>query len=243
MDGQQTMVLNDGIIVNKEIPVILKRAAAKIRISLNYVNGYTPLENNIPYKKLMNYAADGAAIAQGTLVVSDLQSMSSFTEQNTGAGYNGQIILYSYANDWTKDTNRETYVLINVPVKNAEGTTTTQNYYRIPVNYRLPNGSTGQTESLYKLERNHLYDIQVKHRQEGDTVRIPPSSHGCRIHHTGLDNSRNTGINRGYQLYLRKRHQDINAEQYPVHHDFPVVNARCGNQQDYRKRSDGCQRR
>lgn len=169
MDGQQTMVLNDGIIVNKEIPVILKRAAAKIRISLNYVNGYTPLENNIPYKKLVNYAADGAAIAQGTFVVSDLQSMSSFTEQNTGAGYNGQIILYSYANDWTKDTNRETYVLINVPVKNAEGTTTTQNYYRIPVNYRLPNGSTGQAESLYKLERNHLYDIQVNIDKKGDT--------------------------------------------------------------------------
>lgn len=76
MDGQQTMVLNDGIIVNKEIPVILKRAAAKIRISLNYVNRYTPLENNIPYKKLVNYAADGAAIAQGTLVVSNLQKVS-----------------------------------------------------------------------------------------------------------------------------------------------------------------------
>lgn len=42
MDGKHTMVLNDGIIVNKEIPVVLKRAAAKIRISLNYVNGFTP---------------------------------------------------------------------------------------------------------------------------------------------------------------------------------------------------------
>lgn len=51
MDGKHTMVLNDGIIVNKEIPVVLKRAAAKIRISLNYVNGFTPIDNNIPSKK------------------------------------------------------------------------------------------------------------------------------------------------------------------------------------------------
>lgn len=51
MDGKHTMVLNDGIIVNKEIPVVLKRAAAKIRISLNYVNGFTPINNNIPSKR------------------------------------------------------------------------------------------------------------------------------------------------------------------------------------------------
>lgn len=169
MDGQQTMVLNDGIIVNKEIPVVLKRAAAKIRISLNYVNGYTAPDATIPSKKIVNYAADGASIAQGTVVASELQSMDSFTEQTTGAGYNGQIILYSYANDWTKDTNRETYVLINVPVKDAGGTITTQNYYKIPVNYRLPDGSTVETESLYKLERNHLYDIQVNIDKKGDT--------------------------------------------------------------------------
>lgn len=29
MDGKQTMVLNDGVVINKEIPVVLKRAAAK----------------------------------------------------------------------------------------------------------------------------------------------------------------------------------------------------------------------
>lgn len=55
MDGKHTMVLNDGIIVNKEVPVILKRAAAKIRISLNYVNGFTPIDNNIPSKKITRW--------------------------------------------------------------------------------------------------------------------------------------------------------------------------------------------
>lgn len=169
MDGKHTMVLNDGIIVNKEIPVVLKRAAAKIRISLNYVNGFTPIDNNIPSKKMVNYAASGSSIADGSVNAPTLQSMNSFTEQNTGAGNSNQFILYSYANDWTKDTNRESYVLINVPVKDADGNTTTQNYYKIPVNYRLSDGSTGQTENLYKLERNRLYDIRVNIDKKGDT--------------------------------------------------------------------------
>ena len=169
MDGKHTMVLNDGIIVNKEIPVVLKRAAAKIRISLNYVNGFTPIDNNIPSKKMVNYAASGSSIADGSVNAPTLQSMNSFTEQNTGAGNSNQFILYSYANDWTKDTNRESYVLINVPVKDADGNTTTQNYYKIPVNYRLSDGSTGQTENLYKLERNRLYDNRVNIDKKGDT--------------------------------------------------------------------------
>lgn len=169
MDGKQTMVLNNGVVINKEIPVVLKRAAAKIRISLNYINGYTSIDNRIPSKKMVNYAASGSSIADGNIDIPNLQSMNSFTEQNTGAGNNNQFILYSYANDWTKDTDRETYVLINVPVKDAGGNTIDQNYYKIPVNYRLPDGSTNQAESLYKLERNRLYDIRVNIDKAGDT--------------------------------------------------------------------------
>lgn len=169
MDGKQTMVLNDGVIINKEIPVVLKRAATKIRISLNYMNGYTSIDNRIPSKKMVNYAASGSSIADGNIDIPNLQSMNSFTEQNTGAGNNNQFILYSYANDWTKDTDRETYVLINVPIKDAGGNTIDQNYYKIPVNYRLPDGSANQAESLYKLERNRLYDIRVNIDKAGDT--------------------------------------------------------------------------
>lgn len=169
MDGEQTMVLNDGIIANKEVPVTLRRAAAKIRITLNYVNGFTPLDGETPSKKIVNYAADGSSIAQGAVIPTQLQTMNSFTARNTGAGYKDQFILYSYANDWTKDTNRETYVLVNVPVKDADNHPITQNYYRVPVNYRLPDGTAGQEENLYKLERNHLYDILVNIDKQGDT--------------------------------------------------------------------------
>lgn len=169
MDGKYTMILNDGIVVNKEVPIILRRAAAKIRINLNYVNGFSPMDGETPSKKIVNYAVNGSSISEGNISTPDLQSMNTFTELNTGAGYNGRIILYSYANDWTNDPGKETYVLINVPVKDADNNTSTQNYYKIPVNYRLPDGSTDQAESIYKLERNHLYDILVNIDQKGDT--------------------------------------------------------------------------
>lgn len=168
MDGKYTMVLNDGTVVNKEIPVVLRRAAAKIRISLNYVNGYSPMNDKTPSKKMVNYAVNGSSIADGDISNPNLQNMNTFTEQNTGAGYNDQFILYSYANDWTNDPGKETYVLINVPIKDADNNTSMQNYYKIPVNYRLPDGSTDQAESIYKLERNHLYDIRVNIDQKGN---------------------------------------------------------------------------
>ena len=75
MDGKQTMVLNDGVVINKEIPVVLKRAAAKVRISLNYINGYTSIDNRIPSKKMVNYAASGSSIADGNIDIPNLQSI------------------------------------------------------------------------------------------------------------------------------------------------------------------------
>lgn len=38
----------------------------------------------------------------------------------------------------------------------------THNYYRIPVNYRIPlDENDKSTETFYKLQRNYLYDISV----------------------------------------------------------------------------------
>lgn len=90
------------------------------------MNGFTPLDGETPSKKLENYAAGGSTIAQDAVVATDLQSMSAFTPRNTGAGSDEQFILYSYANDWTNDVSRETYVLVNVPVKDAGNTAIAQ---------------------------------------------------------------------------------------------------------------------
>lgn len=169
MDGVRTMVLNDGLIVNKEIAVTLKRAAAKIRVTPRMTNGYSLADDAFISKKLVNYASAGSLIADGNLTDPALKEMTGFTEQNSGAGNNNQMIVYSYANDWNKEVSKETYLLINVPLKDAQGAVYMQNYYKVPVNYRLDASGT-DNPSLYRLERNNLYDITVMIDKQGATT-------------------------------------------------------------------------
>jgi len=173
MDGLHQMILNDGVVANKIVPVTLKRAAAKIRVSMNYANGFSLMDNGIVTKKLIQYATNGSLIADGNQVTPDLQTLGTFTNQNSGAGNSNYIIMYSYANDWNADHDDETYMIVNIPVKDTEGNTHPQNYYRIPLNYLLPsdNDSTNPSdhEALYKLERNYLYDVLMVVSQLGST--------------------------------------------------------------------------
>ena len=110
------------------------------------------------------------------------------------------IVFYSYPNDWF-DTERlidngngtytiqdmhtsppilyeqQTYILIRAPYNGVEG------YYKIPVNHQLPDNSdhTSFTENeykneirpLYRLERNHFYDISVTIDLPGGPIEDP----------------------------------------------------------------------
>lgn len=111
-----------------------------------------------------------------------------------------QIVFYSYPNDWF-DTERlidngngtytiqdmhtsppivtehQTYLLICAPYNGEKG------YYKIPVNHQLPDNSdlTSFTENqykneirpLYRLERNHFYDISVTIDLPGGPIEDP----------------------------------------------------------------------
>lgn len=167
MDGVCNMILNDGIIVNKEIPILLKRAASKIRLSFNYVNGFSLATGSEITKKVVNYATNSSLIENGEAVTPTLQTMSGFTNQNSGAGNSTNIVVYSYSNDWNSNVNDETYLIVNIPVRDNLSTLHSLNYYKIPVNYRLPENNDSPQVSeearraLYKLQRNYLYDVNV----------------------------------------------------------------------------------
>lgn len=111
-----------------------------------------------------------------------------------------QIVFYSYPNDWF-DTERlidngngtytiqdmhtsppivtehQTYLLICAPYNGEKG------YYKIPVNHQLPDNSdlTSFTENqykneirpLYRLERNHFYDISITIDLPGGPIEDP----------------------------------------------------------------------
>ena len=103
------------------------------------------------------------------------------------------IVFYSYPNDWfdTSRVNednhitdmftsppilydRQTYILIRAPYNNTEG------YYKIPVNHQLPDDSdrtdyeyTNEVRSLFRVERNHFYDISVTIDSPGGPIEDP----------------------------------------------------------------------
>ena len=112
-----------------------------------------------------------------------------------------RYVFYSYANDWFKAdlytqnssgqyvannegmhngepiiAKRQTYLMVKATYQNEEY------YYRIPVNSRLPQTSDQPTytkdevdeiHNLYRLQRNHLYDISVTIDGPGGTVDNP----------------------------------------------------------------------
>ncbi|WP_029902073.1 fimbrial protein [Prevotella sp. 10(H)] len=170
MDGvSEGIVLNDGIIVNKEIPVPMKRVAAKLRIGMTYANGLTLSATTPVSKRLMNFGDISNLVDNTDHVVAPVQlSMSSFTTINAGVSTNNKIVLYSYANDWNNDPSKETYVIVNVPVTDSQGVEHPQNYYRVPVNYVLSNGNTVDPDS-YRIHRNYLYDITLVVNKLGST--------------------------------------------------------------------------
>jgi len=183
MDGiSSPMILNDKVIVNKEIPVSLKRASAKIRVGITYANNISLSDNAVISKKLVNYAINSSVLDNGNSITPDLQNMTDFTNLTSGANSNGKIVLYSYANDWNDDNTKETYIIINVPIKDASNVDHPQNYYKVPVNYLLPSdypsNPTSEQEAalkaLYKLQRNYLYDVTVLIDKPGSTDPFDP---------------------------------------------------------------------
>ena len=100
---------------------------------------------------------------------------------------NKRLVLYSYANNWHDgdtsddrpyqeapiDENKETYILLYAPY--TENGETVYGYYKIPVNYRLPENNDDVDIKpevylyLYRLQRNYIYDITVKIDRAGGT--------------------------------------------------------------------------
>lgn len=100
------------------------------------------------------------------------------------------LVLYSYANDWFDESkanqinqvepivdDRQTYILLYAPY--GEGTDKKWYYYKVPVNYRLPDNNddinidSDTYRHLYRLQRNYIYDITVNIDRPGGTELDP----------------------------------------------------------------------
>ncbi len=176
MDGHSVAtVLNDGnTTTNKEVSVVLRRAAAKITVILKpgEHTSFLPMTNDVATsgtmsRRVINFARKTSVLQPDN--EADYDNKPLFT--NTGYSTVGieqadqadgtaaetvAVTVYSYSNDWTNDAamENESYLLMRIPVtyqenENTEAETRVNNYYKIPVS---GNGN-------HSLKRNHSYFI------------------------------------------------------------------------------------
>lgn len=140
------------------IPVNLARAAAKIALTIHVdVEGYTVGQAKW---QLKNYNAKTTIFGSNT--ETELKDGEMVEAQGGSGEYT--VTTYSYATQWTDDTNAPA-IYLQVPLT-ADGNTE-MNYYKIPV--RDPK-ATG--EDAKKLNRNTIYTIEANINNKGGSSEI-----------------------------------------------------------------------
>lgn len=160
----------------------LKRALAKIRLSVKDASG-NPVAPTAYACQLVNYAADGSIIEEGTCADNKLTKAAAVATPNLKV--DGKAVFYSYANSWIdKDKNpyaeepidvtKQTYILLKAKYNGKDY------FYKVPINKRLYESNDAaktdwtKYEPLYRLNRNTIYDVTAKvDREGGDTPENP----------------------------------------------------------------------
>ena len=164
----------------------LKRALAKIRLNVQDDKGNAVAPTAYACQ-LVNYAADGSIIEEGTCDDNKLTKAAAVATPNLKV--EGKAVFYSYANNWIDtnkdpkaeepiDVTKQTYILLKAKYNGKDYS------YKVPVNKRLYEGNDESTtdgkpnwanyEPLYRLDRNTIYDVTAKvDREGGDTPENP----------------------------------------------------------------------
>lgn len=176
----------------------LRRAAAKIRIRVtggtpktfqffHYADDAYVISSETPYPDELQSTAE-------TTITDNIPLRDNSTDGQGG------YVFYSYPNDWFNSSlftesngtytcddkglhngepiveAKQTYLLLHATYEGTEY------YYKIPVNRRLPDFSDNssftekeyeQIHDLYRLKRNHLYDVSVTISGPGGTMDDP----------------------------------------------------------------------
>lgn len=166
----------------------LKRALAKIRLNVQDDKG-NAVDPTKYACQLVNYAADGSIIEEGTCADNKLTKAAAVATPSLIV--KGKAVFYSYANSWIDtskdpkaeepiDVNKQTYILLKAKYKG------TDYFYKVPVNKRLFEDNDEATadgkpnwanyEPLYRLDRNTIYDVTAKVDREGGGTPENPAT-------------------------------------------------------------------
>ena len=161
------------------IEVDLKRAAAKIVVNVSFSEDFIKDQIDITgvRKKVVNYVPQAMALADAGYremeVMGDASTSgfadTDYTNGKQGADRKDVLYAYTYPNHWGENMERETYLLVNVPYNDNNGTDKTNddtpylyNYYKVPIRF------SADTDELH-LDRNMQYTVNVTIDRKGNT--------------------------------------------------------------------------
>jgi hypothetical protein len=162
------------------IEVDLKRAAAKIVVNVSFSEDFIKDQIDITgvKKKVVNYVPQAMAFADAGYremeVMGDASTSgfadTDYTNGKQGADRRDVLYAYTYPNHWGENMERETYLLVNVPYNDNNGTSGTgddtpylyNNYYKVPIRF------SADTDELH-LDRNMQYTVNVTIDRKGNT--------------------------------------------------------------------------
>lgn len=184
----QSSFVMDGMIsqiVNLNTPdlgmVHLKRAASKIRLQLIEVNVPGYVQEGTALARLVHFTDRSVLMDDGTTFVPGSADWKDTGYKELTKTLSGNINttaapFYTYANDWSSDFTKETYLELLIPLKENTGSDIGYYKYRVPV---TPYGLTGDDQQyMNKVQRNFLYDIGVTVRILGSRDEPPVDIQG-----------------------------------------------------------------
>lgn len=164
-----TVKLNDGVLQNStEIKAVLRRAAAKIFVTINEGPDVTLATESadIAYSEyfMRNHPYSTPVIA-GVPYTPTLASTprGSLSDNFVWTDNKLTVTAYAYAHDWKNESvlEKETSLIVNIPLT-YQGTKHTENWYKIPVSQES------------RLDRNTYYAVTVTVNAPGaKTVEDP----------------------------------------------------------------------
>lgn len=183
MDGSITMTpsWNSGSASWKSQDVLmLKRAAAKVRLRIKSVN--VKVKNEVyelvgnPKVRMQSYTNKTSLIKSSTACKTEegewqdtkardmtLRTFEGKVNDKTHDNkfYSAAVPFYAYENDWSKQSDHETYLMVEATFRAQSSSKEATYYYRVPVNFQMPmeDMTEAQKNGVHRLQRNHLYDI------------------------------------------------------------------------------------
>lgn len=153
------------------LPVELKRLAAKIEINLSFSEDFAQQYSSINVEaRLRNYGVNAPILEENDAAFdAERASMSSYESayQYNPTSNTAKLILYTYPTEWDTDMLKETFVAVNIPVKESNNSANflNTNYYKISLR-----GANNEK----RLERNHLYRVNAVINMLGSYIPDEP---------------------------------------------------------------------